>query len=1018
MIFADLMDVPIEVFGGYTPAIPPQDLPPGASPFNQDVVYPEGSVRQRGGLSNFFGAPGSANNPLPANASVNGLKTYLTPTLAQRLIAWDSLGNLYKESPQGTLNLLASRPYQNLLYQSTTLFGREYQTFFNSTGGFDIPRQYDDTNWDRVSHSGPGASPVAVDSATAGNIAAGKHQVSVAFINRQGWISMASVPPTTWTAAGNKQVALSAIATGPPNIVARLVLFTPVITAPAVTGSFYSLPTGSAQLATPTVMLINDNVTTTLTVDFTDAILIAGFQANYLFTQIELGESAFVAGYNSRLAFIGERNKQPNFVNLGFDGGFTGAGPGGANVSGSPSIGANDAIIAGNPWNNPGNIFAADGVLATSAIPSGNSTQYLKATGYGFAIPSNATITGILVKVLAKGSISGVISDNSVRLYKAGVLTGANHQNGNLLTNALAYQNYGGSADLWGASWTSTDINSGNFGVAYSATNQDTVLNRTASVDYISVTVYYNAPAGVGVGPLGWTQAANFLGGDSALGNAQPVDYGDAFYIKGDGATAVRGQITQPAAVDYLQQPIIARNTAYRVRARIASAGGLVQGTLHVNLQSTLGAFTTPGLSVQANQSGASYAEFDALLTTAIVSPPTDLLLQVYADGTPTNGGVFLIDSIEIYPANAPFNYSTVRFSHAFNPESIDSTTGQIQVRPNDGQQLRAMFPIRGDLYIAKDHYLGKVTDDGVNEPAQWGSGVTDVSQTVGICGPNAVDWTEEWAVFAERSGLYVIWGGDPVKITPEIQEDASLTGKIVWNSINWAAGYTVWVRIDRINRRILVGAPVNGALQPNVVFVLDYRWLDTAQDIANSPMVTYSAFTGKILAHGKGRRWTYWNISANSMTFAERADGTVQPFFGNNSANGKIYQQIDAPTQLSDDGAAINSQYATYYCPSSIEEQILKLGSDRKLLGGLKWRAIGSGSLLISIQQANRVTNLRSYTLSTFPKGDGERPVNLHGERFSIQVGTNNATSWWQLEKLIAKMRKDASIPLRGISS
>src|SRR4051812_19319461 len=153
----DLADVPIEVFGGYCPAIPPSDLPPGAADLAQDVMFPLGGLRQRGGLLAVFGPN---NSGIPAAAQVLGLKSYLTPTLAQRLLAWDSAGNFYKESPQGTLSLVGSRLYLNLLCQSQTIFGREYQAFFNSLGGADIPRQFDDLNWDRVSQEGPGAPPV------------------------------------------------------------------------------------------------------------------------------------------------------------------------------------------------------------------------------------------------------------------------------------------------------------------------------------------------------------------------------------------------------------------------------------------------------------------------------------------------------------------------------------------------------------------------------------------------------------------------------------------------------------------------------------------------------------------------------------------------------------------------------------------------------------------------------------------------------------------------------------------
>jgi hypothetical protein len=1003
MLYPDLIDVPTEVFGGFCPAIPPANLPPGGASAAQDVIFPLGAVRTRGGLLNYF--PGQLN----AAAKGNGLKTYLTPTLAQRLLIWDSLGNFWKENPQGTLNLINSRPYLNLFYESQTLFGREYQAFFNSLGGYDVPRQFDDTNWDRVSQSGPGAAPEAVDEIAAaaitaspsglfafhaplnvqsgsengylvtltativtiagqnllkrflagdqwliagvgagydgtyaiatctltggstitityvtnvsglapvgiagtvsmpyydvvsttavnpsvgasvtiagagvatynatwvvryvglagyfgviipgqfaiaasgngtwtqvGNVVAGLHGVSVAFVTRQGLITQAA-PPFFWTAAGSKRASLAQIAIGPPNVIARLLLFTPVITAPAVTGTLYSLPTGSPQVGT-SAMLIPDNVTTQTAVDFTDVILIAGFQAEYLFNQIELGEMSCFLSYNARTVWLGERARQSNFNNMSFDGGF----------------------------------------------------------------------------------------------------------NGNV--------------------------------------------------------------------PDGWTQDyANHAGGSSAVAGALWADWGDAYVITGDGATAVRGKIAQSAYQDYLKVPIIAQNVSYGVRVRVAGTGGLAQGTLHINLQSTLGAFTTAGLSVTAAQATAGagkFIEFTANLTDVpLATPPADMVIQVYADGTPTVGGKFIVDSIEPYQINTPFNYSTARFSHTFNPESFDSVTGQVQVRQGDGQKLTAGFPLRNNLYLAKDHYLCYVTDDGINEPASWA--VNEVSATVGICGPNAVDWTEEWAVFAERAGLYICWGADPVKLTPEIQTDASGTGKITWASIDWTLDHTVWVRIDKVNKRILVGVPLIG--EGRTTFMLDYAWLEGAQETAASPMVTYSAFTGKMLAHGKGRRWAVWNIQANSMCFAERTDGTAQPFFGNSVGNGKIYEQLDCSIQSSDDGVAINSYWAGAGNPSAIEEQQYQLGAHRKLCGYMKGRTVGVGKLNISVTTAMRTTSLRYYTLSLTPGGDWGRPLNIHGERFYPQIGTNAVGSWFQCEKLCLCMKKDAAILVSGLTS
>jgi hypothetical protein len=1113
----NMVDVAIDVFGGYCPAIVPANLPPGAANIAQDVMFPQAGVRTRGGLGAGVAFGGAE---IPAGASINGMKTFLTSTGGRDLMIWDSLGDMFVENPQGTLNLINSRPYQNLFYESQTLFSREYQAFFNSLGGFDIPRQYDGTNWDRVSQVGPGISPTASDncfallsisraadtgvitvgldapstagfakggSATisgvtadaslngsfpiyaatysggtwalllwgtagayaisaisresgtvtatleetavipsgstpliiggvedssydgeftpgsvsgnqvtwaqtgansvsaggflyvenfaasvqgcftegylqvppnglgavnvygnqvdafpanstvsitgssvsgwnttfpvspttpavflpfgtpitpggstplivdgqvlapaaqtvtevdgitvvylsgtvpstpgygglvtaslpassppvsgvigiAGNISQGLHNVSVAFITRQGSILNAA-PWTSWNAQGGFTAALSSIPTGPPNIAQRLLLFTPAISPPATTGTFYSLPTGSTALSSLSVMLISDNVTTSTIVDFSDAILISGFQAEYLFSELELGECAFMLPYNSRTVWLGERARVPNFVNLSFDGGFHG------------------------------------------------------------------TI------------------------------------------------------------------------------------------------------------PNGWTFTPTYeVGGGSAVAEGLPVDWGDAYVITGSGAS-LSGGIQQSAYRDNLQVTIIQPLTSYSVRVRLAIAGTPpTQGTLNINLQSTLGAFTTPGLQVNATALSAEFQEFTANLTAApLANPPTDLVMQLYTSGALTNGSQIIIDSIEVFPTLTPFNTSIARLSRAFNPESFDSITGQVQIRSGDGQQLRAGFPLRNSLYLAKDHYLGYVTDDGVNEPSSWQ--FTEVSATVGICGPNAVDWNEEWAVFAERSGFYICWGSDPVKITPEIQIDATNTGRVCWNSINWTAAYTIWVRIDKVNKMILIGAPINGATSPNVVFMMDYQWLESAEDIASSPLVGYSSFTGKMLAHGRGRRWAIWNITANSMCFAEREDGSAQPFFGG-VGNGTVFWQRDISINGSDNGAIVNSQYQSYATPSAVEEQQYQLRAHRKLLGYLKWRAWGSGTLNIAISTALRSTLLRGYPLSTNPTGDGERPVNVHGERFFITVYTNAVNSYFQLEKLIPCMKKDSSALVRGVNS
>src|SRR5215475_4184907 len=156
MTTAGSFDAPIEIFSGLVTDMAPADLPHGVSPDCQDVIFSSGGVATRPGLQTLFG-------PLAGNPTINYLKTYETPNGTLRSMALDSNGVLYKEATPGTLSSIASGLVPSAYANSTTLFGREYLAFSDGKSGVDLPRQYDDTNLDRVSQGGPGAGPTAVE---------------------------------------------------------------------------------------------------------------------------------------------------------------------------------------------------------------------------------------------------------------------------------------------------------------------------------------------------------------------------------------------------------------------------------------------------------------------------------------------------------------------------------------------------------------------------------------------------------------------------------------------------------------------------------------------------------------------------------------------------------------------------------------------------------------------------------------------------------------------------------------
>ncbi len=784
--------LPLNVFGTWVTLLDPSDVPAGMSPAAGDVEFFPGGVRTRAGLVSQF--PALAGTP-----QINAVKTYTTSNLVQRFLALDSLGNLYKETSPGVLSLAAVGTIGGLYMKSTTQFGREYMALSDGLVGRDLPRQYDDTYFDRVSQIGPAEGPAVADATAAGNVSPGVHQCAVVFVTRQGYWTAPS-PPVSWTAAGSVKVNVTNIPTGPANVVQRLLAFTA-----SGGATFYQVPA---------TMTIDDNTTTSLVVDFTDTILLSGVSMDYLFSQIELPDQLGVAAYSERLFWWGERANIDNFSNLTFDGG----------------------------WD---------------------------ATGNGR--------------------------------------------------------------------------------------------------------------------PLGWVLDPSF--GAGAGREASASVWGDALRITADGVSVERGYVWQSAVTDVAGNPRLANNVGYSVRARVASSSGLSAGTLRVNAFSpTLGQLAT-GIAVTAAQATQIYAEVSAVLVPPSLSLPTDLILRVFADGTPgPSSESFLIDNIEVYETSAPQNASIVRGSAPSAPESYDGVTGLLSIAENNGQGIRAAFTLRNNLYVVKERSMFVTANDGVNEPALWQ--VEEVSNSVGTPSAHGVAVGEEWAVIAGRSGLYYFDGGNPVKLSQEIQP--------TWDSINWQYGQNLWVHVDTQNRRILVGVPMGTSATPNQVLVLDYT--EGLQD----PLVA------AVTSPERGRKWAPWSIAASSCGLIERANGEAQIFFGTNNSSGKIYAPAEG--QYSDDGTAINSFYSTAYLAATGL-------SGRNLFGYLTGYVQGAGTFLISANSPGAAvrTALGPWTLSSPGGRDQEQFTNLLGERISYQVATNAVGSWFSLTKLVPWAKPDPYAVVRG---
>jgi hypothetical protein len=304
------------------------------------------------------------------------------------------------------------------------------------------------------------------------------------------------------------------------------------------------------------------------------------------------------------------------------------------------------------------------------------------------------------------------------------------------------------------------------------------------------------------------------------------------------------------------------------------------------------------------------------------------------------------------------------------------------------------------------------------------------VSDKTGGLSVRSFDTGEGWVVFASEAGLYMAAGGEPQKVSQEIQT--------LWSSIDPKQYENVWIKNDLENRRIYVGVPMtkysptNNTFTPssvNKLLVVDYRELNTSSAIENAPPLHIS-MTGKMLSSDLTRKWSVWNLPMNSAEILYLSDQNPQIMFGSGLGTGvqngfgNIYSLLD--TQYSDDDygtigsyngespltylewlksgpKAANgigtrpagiwrprtSYYMAYLCPSHEQEAQLQIGSQRHLYEYLEVFCPGVGSLNV-LGHINNITNPTvrppaPRTMSLDQTWDLEWPLNLKAQRLAL---------------------------------
>lgn len=849
-----------------------------------------------------------------------------------------------------------------------------------------------------------------------GQISPGPHKLVQMFLTDQGAITRPS-PPVVFYSNGGQQALVSGLLPGPPNVVARIIGCTG-----AGGDSYRYIPTtpevGGQITGTSTV--VNDNVTSSIIIDFADNTLFQGIAidtpGNDLFDQRVLAAPIAFYSYASRLICHGDYNKIENLLNMTMS-----AGTDLTTTTALPTVGGSTGI---NPWTNPGNVGSAT-VYADINVPPATSSQALLTGGFNLSVANNITQITITFNYYYTGG--GDTANMLCQFLKSG-------------PSAFGPQRFvqfpagggGSAANPLVGSFVFTqaqlpiipaDINtasSGNWFIVATGTSGVHVWVNNVSITVSTSTLI----------PQGWTRWPNSSSNTGQIISTLTPGIYNLYQMTSVGST-LDCAISQPAFQDAFGAAILQPNTQYNLRL-YTFYGNIPSGNLVVQLyspsQGTLAFAPVPF-------SGTSFFGFQTISfsapnvgglgpTPAVIPPDTVILL--YLTDVPAGFTVFIAEMSLIY-ASQPYTNNIAFASYALNPEGFAQTTGVLG-SADDPSPIRC-FSLQRNTTLLKTASGTHTFQDSDFEPNQWI--VNNLSRSVGACSIRAGDpgqfgtgdAAEDWDITVNQNGLYVFGGGEFWKISQEL-DIGDVTGTVpTWRSINWAAQHTIVAKNDPRMHRLYILAPINGATQPNIMWVMDYKEIDTVTELANAASLKIG-ITGKQLSTDKTRKWSRWNISANSAEILVRPGNQREMCFAGGARNGTAYANLYSLSRsklTDDDYGKIVPYYTTYGFVNHEMEQMLGLGTGRKLVKKITASINGVGLVSIiplvnSLQNPLAATTRRVLRADSDPSNlqnqDLEWTLGVRGERifFRIQVDPLPGATDVQLkvQKFIVGMMRD----------
>lgn len=143
-----------------------------------------------------------------------------------------------------------------------------------------------------------------------------------------------------------------------------------------------------------------------------------------------------------------------------------------------------------NQWTNPTQAYVDDGTTTFADVINKKQDYYT----FGFSLPAAGTVTGIEVKINARGSLFNDTAVGVELSWDGGAsYTSAAKFFTTIGGSGDADYLLGGATDVWGHSWTFAELANANFRLRINANSIDADVTRSTFVDFIQVRVHYIA---------------------------------------------------------------------------------------------------------------------------------------------------------------------------------------------------------------------------------------------------------------------------------------------------------------------------------------------------------------------------------------------------------------------------------------------------------------------------------------------------------------------------------------------